>query len=411
MNLDQFRNNDIPSKFRYTIPSIIFMSLVLGCIPARPASPIAPNPTKGVASPPINRVLTFTPSGTIQVSSETPVPFPVQGELLFTDLHGIYAFDFKKNALIPLSQDETRIYSNINRLESWIYFLRTTDKKMNPQIPTGGQYGPSEIFRMQLDGSGLEQLTSEDFIVLHLGGTPNGDYLSFSTDSEEPGNRYQVLLWDLRNHSKRIIAQSPTEPFSNPMWSPDGKRAVFFESTFPNDTANPLLFNLESGSLAELRFQGTVINTKVGWSPDGSQIALGMTTAKATGVYVYNVDNQAGHLATSTPQIPTNLVWSPNGEMIAFELHKRLAEDHVSMELILLDLRSGTISTIQEGGLNGKYFNYNAVWSPDGSNLAYITNAGSDHLMLNVYNLGVSKNMEFEIPGFYADTILWINAP
>ncbi len=233
----------------------------------------------------------------------------------------------------------------------------------------------------------------------------------FSIDPVIPNNRYELILWELKPFgTSKVIAKDSTNTFSAPIWSPDGNKIIFFERVFGNTNGKPFLFDLQSNRLTALTFSGVIAGTKLGWSPDGKSIALGMTTQQGAGLYLYNVDSKNVKLVTSTPQNPANVVRSPDGKMIVFALFKQLPGYLFSEELPLLDVTTARTSIIQEGGL-GTLNSYNAVWSPDSKNIAFFTNAENDHFLLKIYNVTTSQSFEQNIPGLYSDRSISITAP
>ncbi len=386
----------------------VLVLLAFGC-----TSPVSTNasftPSQAIATPANNSNQTHIHPDPMITFSQTPMPAQIRGTLLFTDLHGIYIYDIPKNTLTTLSNDDTRMYNGVGKYKDSLYFLRTTDKKNDPKWPSGGQFGPFEIFKMQLNGDGLEQLTSGEYTVLHLSIAPNGDYLSFSTDSEKSNNRYQIFLWDLKDHTRKVIAQDQSNSFSTPIWSPNSKELVYFKNTFPSNITNPLIFDLQSGTSIEFAPEGEITSTKLAWSPEGDQITFGMTTKRGSGLYSYDINSKKITLMTSTPQSPENIVWSPDGKMIVYELQKRDAVNNISIELALLELATRKVSIIQEGELDGRYFSYNTVWSPDSKYIAFFTHAGLGELELNLVQVNNLDSYRLQIPGFYADSVVWIS--
>lgn len=96
--------------------------------------------------------------------------------------------------------------------------------------------GTMQIWRMRPDGSGAEQLTSDDYSNWFPHPSPDGRWVVFLAYLEDQGDAHpfgkqvRLRLMDLRDRSVRDL----TRPFFGgqgtvnvPSWSPDGRRVAF----------------------------------------------------------------------------------------------------------------------------------------------------------------------------------------
>ena len=77
-----------------------------------------------------------------------------------------------------------------------------------------------EVFKVNLDGTGLEQLTFDDNSPdkSELSSSPNSEYLAFV----ESGDTSSIVLFDKNQGDSRIIMQDGKFDYYQPTWSPTG---------------------------------------------------------------------------------------------------------------------------------------------------------------------------------------------
>jgi len=98
------------------------------------------------------------------------------------------------------------------------------------------------------------------------------------------------------------------------------------------------------------------------WSPDGRQLIYAMQGS----LWKQSIDSTVAMQLTSGPGYDHQPDWSPDGAQVIFA---RYVND--AMELQLLDLKTGTVSAITDGG----HVNLDPRWSPDGEKIAYVSTA------------------------------------
>jgi Tol biopolymer transport system component len=110
------------------------------------------------------------------------------------------------------------------------------------------------------------------------------------------------------------------------------------------------------------------------WSPDDKQIAFSGTHGGITDLYIVNADGSGMRQLTNDEYGDLQPAWSPDGKKIAFATD-RGPETNLSIlkfskwRIAVLDLQSGAIEVLpNQGGLN-----LNPAWSPDGRQLAFIS--------------------------------------
>jgi Tol biopolymer transport system component len=115
------------------------------------------------------------------------------------------------------------------------------------------------------------------------------------------------------------LTQLTTDTASDqfPAWSPDGSRIVFTSTR----TGIPQLWLMDADgdNQTQLTFDANRKDQLPDWSPDGSQIAYVQRTAPVGGdIWVVNADGTDPHPLTSGPPDELGTAWSPDGTQIAY---------------------------------------------------------------------------------------------
>ncbi len=336
--------------------------------------------------------LTLVPSQTPTPNpTSTPEPIRLNGILIYSDYQTLRSFDFQKQEFKALSNTNLVQYDAVIA-NNFVYFLRGTENT----IPGTAGFGPSELFRTNLDGTDLEQLTSDGHWEFQLKASPNSEYLAYFADWEGQSNRYKMIVYDTKNNTSQIIAENYKNRYSFPAWSNDSKQLLFFVGSNSESNAHLLLYTLENQALRELLAERIVSTTGLAWSPDNKTVVFSMVENKESSIYLLNIEQgDIDKIATFSESI-RYLAWSSSIDFILFELR---SQDN-AVKLCVLDIRNKKVTVVQEGELDGKFLNYKALWSPDGEYFAYFTNPNNSKWILNVKSMNdLVQAFEIEIPG------------
>lgn len=169
--------------------------------------------------------------------------------------------------------------------------------------------------------------------------------------------------------------------------SPTGKRAIM--------EARGEIFTVpvENGAVRNLTRSSDVADRTPVWSPDGSRIAW--FSDKGGKGYALMIAKQDGlseprRLSIGESKLGWSPTWSPDGKHIAF------ADDDVRIRLI--EVESGTISTIGEGGTNLERSSLGLTWSPDSRWLAYAKSASNNFRRVTIWSVEEDKTYTITDP-------------
>ncbi len=170
-------------------------------------------------------------------------------------------------------------------------------------------------------------------------------------------------------------------------WSPDGNQLAFI--SYIGDSTEVFVAASDGSWLRQLTV-GVQQEYYLAWSPDNQHIVFSrQQTDDITfpELFIMNVDNRDERLLTHDQEVEARPVWSPDGTQIAYILYVD------SLNVIrIVDAQSGTLL----GGVNEVAGNFDHLsWSPDGTRLAF-----------TVYNgPGVIYVMEISTKQIFALTV------
>ena len=163
------------------------------------------------------------------------------------------------------------------------------------------------------------------------------------------------------------------EGVCQPRWSPDGERLVFISPCSGDynqyNGSSLFLLDIDGGSIVPLP-SAPGGDFDPSWSPDGSQIVF--TSLRGGGVpsiYILNLsNNQVTRIGDATGRYNANPAWSPNGTAIAY-----VGADY---RLYAMAPDGTVLNQLVVGA--GEYYSSDPIWAPDGSWLVFSRVAVAD---------------------------------
>lgn len=249
--------------------------------------------------------------------------------------------------------------------------------------------------------------------------SPDGEWIAFTVrESDYDENSTETRIWMISSEGGEPLPMTAKGySASNPQWSPDGKYLTFTASRNEGDKTQVWGLNRMGGEAQQLSFieQGV---SGYSWSPDGSRMMLmikdkeedesddpkpyvidrlqfkrdytGYLDRRRTHIYTYIPGDTTATQLTFGDYDQSQAVWSPDGKSIAFVSNRTDNPDgNTNSDIWIVSADEGE----KEGGLIQVTSNVGSdsspTWSPDGSEIAYITSIDPDMIWYATNHLAV----------------------
>jgi Tol biopolymer transport system component len=238
--------------------------------------------------------------------------------------------------------------------------------------------GNAEIYAVDVDGTGLQRLTTNPGVDETPVWSPDGDRIAFTTLSLSESSLW-IMTSDGSDPARLAAGHYPS-------WSPDGTLIAF--TMVKDGDPSIATVRLEDRAVWVLQ-QVPGVDTHATFSPDGERMGFVSDWAAYDLVYdVYTMARDGGDRVQLThgfgplPKLSHSLhpAWSPDGSMIAF-VHGWIVPS--SPNLVATDMRFH-VAVMRPDGTDVRHLAWagdipwvslldpgSLAWSPDGRGIAY----------------------------------------
>lgn len=229
-----------------------------------------------------------------------------------------------------------------------------------------------ELFKMEVDGSDVRQLTDERGLTIAPAFHPSGQQLLYTSYKKRIP---ELFIYDfIRNRSRPITSGRELEIGGS--FSPDGRSLVTAVSL--GKQSHIVLMRPDGTPVRKLTSQYGVIDVSPKWSPDGERIVFCSNRSGGPQIYVMDKEgSSAQRVSFTNSNYCTSPDWSPKGDRIAFVCRSDGGYN------IYTSRPDGT-DPLQ---LTSSLSNEDPEWSPNGEELAFSTTFGRT----GSYNIAVMR--------------------
>jgi Tol biopolymer transport system component len=211
--------------------------------------------------------------------------------------------------------------------------------------------------------------------------SPDGNYIAFLSTRD----LFDIDLFLADAHTgkviRRLVSATTNAHFdalrfidSAGTWSPDSRRLgiVLFEK---GDNYLGIV-DAGSGRVDQIRVPGIDAITNIAWSPAGNVIAISGQKTGVTDLFLYDLDTKQVRQLTDDKYADMQPAWSPDGKQLAFITDRGAGADpallHFSdMSIATIDLDGGQVHLLP---LFSNTRHISPQYAPDGRSLYFIAN-------------------------------------
>jgi len=204
----------------------------------------------------------------------------------------------------------------------------------------------------------------------------DGTRVAYTVENNDGSGRPYGQVWVMTvADGKSVRFGADKVPSGNPQWSPDGQ-SIAYRGRIGDKSGLVVARHDGSGArwLAEMSDTNSPLPSTgktIAWSPDGKRIA-----------FVSGVPGPETVDATGDPIVITRYLYKPDADegMTRFNDNRRL-------HIFVVDVASGRVQQLT----NGNHYEHSIDWSPDGREIAFVSNREANEDQFFNYDLFTLK--------------------
>jgi Tol biopolymer transport system component len=224
----------------------------------------------------------------------------------------------------------------------------------------------TDVYVISANGTGLVRLTSDPASDSQPSWSPDGDRIAFASDRD---GDLEIYVMDVDGSDVTRLTDNEAGD-GQPAWSPDGTKIAFVSDSEEPENRDIYVMNADGSGRTRL----TTLPSEdwfPAWAPDGARIAFSRWDAADEGeeetadapidVYVMNADGSGQTLLLETSLLAA---WSPDGSKIAFVSE---ADDDENWDIYVVSANGGDPIRLTDS----PHYDLAPAWAPDGSKIAF----------------------------------------